>query len=522
MISVCIIARNEEGIIGTAIASTKGLADEVVVFDTGSDDNTIEEARLAGARVLEGSGDRMNKAEARNYVNEQAKGDWVVILDCDEKIADPCGLREFLETTDADAVYCRQVYIDANDKRTLEHSRMLCWRRGTMEYKYRAHEIPLPPDGKWPKTAYTDFVFEHRPPAGRNRWKLQYTLDRLLLDVQDYPKDARPMFYLGRQYTYLSQWKKGLEWLGKYLNSDGWIDRADAWNYSARCHAGLNNRKEQIRTLHMACAEMPRRRDWWGALAEVYHKDGKDNIAVGLLKYALEQPPPKGTYYNHHWFGAHIYDLMAICLWKLERHAEGLDYAEKALSLAPDNTRLQNNAHYFRQSRFNQLERCVPELYIPGRLLYVGAQPARQPEALMSMRRVGHEITLLEIWPENAAHYEKRGLFDHVIVGDVREIAELGLGRYDAIMWWHGPEHVDLSDLPDTLRQLESLTDIVVLGCPWGIMNQAAIYGNPHEEHRTHLQPKDFPQEYNTDVIGEVNARSGHLVAWRINGCTES
>jgi len=520
MISVCLIARNEEGVIGKAIASTKGLADEVVVMDTGSTDGTVAEALSAGARILEGIGDRMNKAEARNYVNDHALGDWVVILDCDELIADPCGLRLFLETTDVDTVYGRQVYM-TGDTPSLELNRMLCWRKGTMKYRYRAHEVPMPVGDTWPTSAKTNFVWEHRPPAGRDTWKLQYTLERLLLDAGEYPNDSRPMFYLGRQYVYLKQWAKGLEWFEKYLDSDGWIDRADAWYYVARCHDGLNNRKEQIGALYMACAEMPRRRDWWGTLAEIYHIDGKDNIAVGLLKYALEQPPPKDTYYTHKWFGAHIYDLMAICLWKLERHSEGLGYAEKALSFAPDNVRLQNNLWYFKQSRYSQLERVVPELYKPGKILYVGAQPVREPVALKSMRRIGHEITLFEIWPDNAAHYEKRGLFDHVIVGDVREIESLNLSHYDAVVWWHGPEHIDLVDLPDTLKQLETVADVVVVACPWGVMHQKAIYGNPHEEHRTHLLPEDFPIEYNTDVIGEVNARSGHLIAWRIHGHTE-
>jgi len=512
------IARNEEGIIGTAIASTKGLADEVVVLDTGSDDNTIAEARQAGARVLEGTGDRMNKAEARNHVIEYAMGDWVVILDCDEIIADPIGLRHYLETTDVDTVYVRLVFMSGNTP-TLEYNRMLCWRKGTMEYRYRAHEVPLPVGAIWPSSDKTDFVWEHRPPAGRSTWKLQYTLDRLLLDAEEYPDDPRPMFYLGRQYTYLHNWEKGLEWLGKYLESNGWIDCADAWFYSARCYAGLNNRAEQIRALHRACAEMPKRREWWGTLAEIYHKDGDDNVAVGLLKYALEQPPPTDTYYAHYWFGSHIYDLTARCLWKLERHSEGLEYAEKALSLAPGSARLRENLRYFKQSRLNQLERVVPELYKPGKLLYVGANSIRLPEALRAMRLVGHEITLLEVWPENAAYHEEWGLFDHVVVGDVREIETLGLSRYDAILWWHGPEHIDIQDLPNTLLQLESLADIVVLSCPWGIMNQVAVYGNPHEEHSAYLQPGDFPLGYSTDTIGEVNARSGHLIAWRIHAC---
>jgi glycosyltransferase involved in cell wall biosynthesis len=51
MLSVCIIARNEEKNLPRAIASVRGLADEVVVADTGSTDRTVEIARELGAVV---------------------------------------------------------------------------------------------------------------------------------------------------------------------------------------------------------------------------------------------------------------------------------------------------------------------------------------------------------------------------------------------------------------------------------------------------------------------------------------
>ncbi len=38
----------------------------------------------------------------------------------------------------------------------------------------------------------------------------------------------------------------------------------------------------------MACAEMPRRRDWWGALAEIYHQDKKANIAAMIATGSQE------------------------------------------------------------------------------------------------------------------------------------------------------------------------------------------------------------------------------------------
>jgi len=508
------IVRNEEHTLPTALASVEGLADEIVILDTGSGDDTITVARGLGARVLEG-GDRMHKGEARNQAMDAATGDWIVALDADERIADPTGLRSFLETTDAQGIYVTESNMDCNGDPTLSWYRMLCWRRGAFRYKYRCHEVPIPTNG-WGKLAYTKFVWEHRPPPGRN-WKSDYTLNRLLLDVQENPNDARPHYYLGRQYTYRGMWDEGIEMLARYLQMGGTQDRANAYGFLAQCYAGLEKESERIESLHRALALQLDRRDWWGQLAAIYHAKGQDMIAVALLKAALELPPSTRDYMQQYWYGPAIYDLLARCLWKLERHYEGRTFAEKALSLSPRDARLVDNLRYFTQSRFIQLRRVVPELYYEsGTLLYVGANQLREPQGLASMRRAGHEITLLEVWPDNVAHFRAGTQFNHVVEGDVREVASLSLphAHYDAVLWWHGPEHVDLEEWPDTLAQLESLADLVVLGCPWGVMEQEALYGNHHEEHRTHPEPENFPM-YATDTVGEKDTRSGHLIAWK-------
>ena len=49
--SLCIVARNEAHFIGRAIASARGLVDQIVVVDTGSTDGTPDVARRAGADV---------------------------------------------------------------------------------------------------------------------------------------------------------------------------------------------------------------------------------------------------------------------------------------------------------------------------------------------------------------------------------------------------------------------------------------------------------------------------------------
>lgn len=342
-VSVCMIVRNEAEILERAIHSTEGLADEVVVLDTGSEDETVELARSLGATVITG-GDRMHKAESRNRAMEAATGDWIVILDADEQIADPVGFRAFLEETEAQTVFIRLSYMDANDKPTLTFAQQRAWRRGSFLYKYRAHEVPIPVDG-WGEIAYTDFVWEHRPPTDRV-WKSDYTLERLLMDVEENPSDVRSLFYLGRLYTNRGEWNSGRDTLLRYLDRPG-RDQGDGWYNLAACYNGLGDKEQRIRSLYQACASQPDRREYWGDLASIYHADGRDHIALGLLKCAFEQPAPTTSYVRHGWHGSAIYDLTARCLWKLGRYEEGLPYAEKALELSPQDARLERNLLWF-------------------------------------------------------------------------------------------------------------------------------------------------------------------------------
>ena len=82
-VSLCLIARDEEARIGTALKSVLALVDEVVVVDTGSRDNTRIIAEGYGSRVVDlpWSDDF---AAARNAALAEAGSDWVLILDADE------------------------------------------------------------------------------------------------------------------------------------------------------------------------------------------------------------------------------------------------------------------------------------------------------------------------------------------------------------------------------------------------------------------------------------------------------
>jgi len=84
-ISVIINTLNEEKNLPRCLASVKNLADEVVVVDMNSSDNTPVIARKAGAKVY--THRRMGYVEPeRKYDISKATNKWILILDADEEI----------------------------------------------------------------------------------------------------------------------------------------------------------------------------------------------------------------------------------------------------------------------------------------------------------------------------------------------------------------------------------------------------------------------------------------------------
>ena len=84
-LTVIIPCKNEEANIRGCIESIIGLADEVVVADSGSTDRTMEIAKDLGCRIIER--EYRYSGDFKNWAIPQAKHDWVLILDADERLS---------------------------------------------------------------------------------------------------------------------------------------------------------------------------------------------------------------------------------------------------------------------------------------------------------------------------------------------------------------------------------------------------------------------------------------------------
>lgn len=84
-LSLSMIVRDEAARLQACLESVRDLVDEMVVIDTGSRDDSAAIAAACGATVqhLDWPGDF---APARNHALELVRGDWVLVLDADERL----------------------------------------------------------------------------------------------------------------------------------------------------------------------------------------------------------------------------------------------------------------------------------------------------------------------------------------------------------------------------------------------------------------------------------------------------
>lgn len=145
-ISAVLIVKDEEDYLARCLKSVRWV-DEIVVYDTGSTDRTVEIARRLADTVVEGYWDD-DFGAARNRALEHATSQWVLTVDADEQFAgDPRSFRRHLARPGASLFtvsLTSQVSTPSAPDVPLSVARI--FRRGEAEWSGALHEqiTPLP------------------------------------------------------------------------------------------------------------------------------------------------------------------------------------------------------------------------------------------------------------------------------------------------------------------------------------------------------------------------------------------
>ena len=145
-LSVCYIARDCAGDLALSLSRLQDEADEIIVIDTGSIDDTAAVARSFGAKVYDYEW-HDDFAAARNAALAQATGDWIMVLDADEHLPAVHGslhhsiVRAASAGAEALTVTLVNIDIDAGGREMAPEPVLRLWRnRPQRRYIGRVHE----------------------------------------------------------------------------------------------------------------------------------------------------------------------------------------------------------------------------------------------------------------------------------------------------------------------------------------------------------------------------------------------
>ena len=350
MARVCVyaICKNEEAFVDRWMDSMSE-ADEVVVLDTGSEDDTVKRLKRRGAHVTAETIHpwRFDVARNRSLDLVPANTDICVCTDLDE-VFHP-GWRELVEKAwDQGARQIRYRYTWSFNPDGSEG--YVFWidkihMRHDFQWVNPVHEvITYVGEGVCPSAFAEGVQLDHHPDPTKSRG--QY-LPLLELAVSENPHNDRNMHYLGREYMFYGDWPHCIDTLRQHLAMPEatWRDeRCASMRFMARAYAALGDNAAAMEWHLKSLGEAPYLREPWLDFALfLYRMENWPGVlfTTGQALTITERPRTYITEADS--WGSLPYDLSALGYYHLGQYKLAMQQVERAIALAPYDERLRGN-----------------------------------------------------------------------------------------------------------------------------------------------------------------------------------
>lgn len=155
-LTVVIPTLNEASDLPRTLKSLSGLADEILIIDSGSTDDTVSLSKKAGAKVIHHS--FKNFADTRNFADNHTSSDWILSIDADVVVTPEASkeIKQAIQSNKFSAYYIGRINIIWNkpilhaDWGPKDDCHIRLYRRGSGAWKADVHEtyITTRPVGK--------------------------------------------------------------------------------------------------------------------------------------------------------------------------------------------------------------------------------------------------------------------------------------------------------------------------------------------------------------------------------------
>jgi len=326
-------------------------ADLIQLADAGSKDGSVEQARALGAVVRGVSIRPWRMDDARNVALALLPDDVDVCVALDLDTTLQPGWRTALEAAWVPGTNLAEYPIAAGRRPDGEPILRLDARihaRHGLRWKGPCDEY-LVPDRVPLNIVRLDPVMMESPPGERGRPEALLILRAL--GAQEDPTDARMAHRHGRALRRAGRNAEALAELERCLTLPGLSDeeRNAALRLTGLCRFALGDPDGGLAALTRATQDAPALKGAWIDLAFAHYQQQKWAPALRACLKAMATPAALSAYDAVSETGAMPEDLAGICAWRMGRRREALDYARRAVALAPHDARLASTLRTMEQ-----------------------------------------------------------------------------------------------------------------------------------------------------------------------------
>lgn len=349
-ISICMIVKNEEMHIARCLDSVAGLAEEIIIVDTGSTDRTVEIVSGYTPKVYSYPW-KDDFSDARNYSFSKASMGYCMWLDADDVIEETekdkfLQLKQSLPP-DTDMVMMKyHTSFDEAGKPSFSYFRE---RRIRNCPRYRwigaVHEV-IPPNGN---VIYSDVAVCHKKmKAGDPDRNLKIYQKQL---AEGKCLEARQQYYYGRELYYHKQYEEAVSVFEQFLLlEEGWVEnKIEACSICADCYNQMGQEQSALMTLLRSMSfDMPRA-ELCCEIGKYFLEHGNFHNAIYWYETALNTPKKE---YAGGFVLPDCYDYvpllqLCVCYDKLGNRQKAKEYNEKAGACKPYSKAYLYNKQYF-------------------------------------------------------------------------------------------------------------------------------------------------------------------------------
>lgn len=328
----------------------RGIADEIIVVDTGSADRTREIAAQFTDHVFDYKW-HQDFAAARNFACSKASMDYWMWLDADDVIRPDqqkllLRLKESLNPA-TDIVMMKYLTgFDQNGHVTFSYyrERLIKNRRGFL-WEGRVHEAVTPRGN----ILYSPVEIEHRKLAAGDSDRNLKIYETMIGEGETLC--PRHQFYYGRELYYHQRYEEAVKVFEHFLEEpDGWVEnRIDACLQLSRCREQLGQKREAFLALTGSFLYDEPRAEILCEIGRLLIGEHAYKTAAYWYQRALELTPrdTSGAFVLQDCYGYIPYMQLCVCFDRLGDHKKAREYHLLARELKPEAEAVKQNQLYF-------------------------------------------------------------------------------------------------------------------------------------------------------------------------------